>query len=317
METVSGRKFTPVNTVPGWALRKKFVDSCGNVFEKGVFTGNENGGGYVEGVQPVTEDDIKREAMTMDDIARLISAVREENIELRKKVEEMEGKGLIPKVSNSDMAEEISRGIVRAQNETSGKVLFADTKDIDKDDFMDKPVVFSSYGVYYIITDSRLDNGQVIRTPYGTPIEFKFSHNKISKIGKDEMTQVNYCQFKCVSKKEADFLRKHPSYGIEFFESKSSVGFDVNMRVIQIATQESDRLRVIDNQRHIIDMGKEINRVEGREVIPSGVPLHEMIPHIAIYNAKKRFESELRMAEEKAKGAIYESMFPVTPPSRV
>lgn len=90
--------------------------------------------------------------------------------------------------------------------------------DIDKDDYLDKPVVLFCYSHSHIcMGDKRF--GQSVKTPYDTPIRFKHLM-RYKKPGtsryNDEMITMSSISIR--SKKEAVWMKKHTLWGIKYFE---------------------------------------------------------------------------------------------------
>ena len=95
--------------------------------------------------------------------------------------------------------------------------------DIDKDDYLDTPVVLFCYSHSHIcMGDKRF--GQAVKTPYDTPIRFKhlmrYKKPGSSKYN-DEMITMSSISIR--SKKEAMWMRKHTLFGIKYFEDIQDV----------------------------------------------------------------------------------------------
>jgi len=121
-----------------------------------------------------------------------------------------------PTLDNPDLAAAILQLAQsnRAQNEESydpGKYL----TEIDKDDYLDEPVVFWASGFMLVIGDDR-QNGIPIKAPYGK-IEFEAVGSKRQQRGKDIDIQI-WCKYVCESKKVQKFLEDHTLFGVRFFK---------------------------------------------------------------------------------------------------
>lgn len=95
--------------------------------------------------------------------------------------------------------------------------------DIDKDDYLDTPVVLFCYSHSHIcMGDKRF--GQAVKTPYDTPIRFKHLM-RYKKPGtsryNDEMITMSSISIR--SKKEAIWMKKHTLFGIKYFEDIQEV----------------------------------------------------------------------------------------------
>lgn len=98
-----------------------------------------------------------------------------------------------------------------------------DQSELDMGDYMSEPKVFYSYRGYYAIYGDKM-YGKDIKTPYGTPIVFKyFSSKKIKGDSRFAQTTLHVCVARIHSKKEYEWLKKSSLFNIEFFESSQSM----------------------------------------------------------------------------------------------
>ena len=90
--------------------------------------------------------------------------------------------------------------------------------DIDKDDYLDKSVIFFCYSHSHIcMGDKRF--GQSVKTPYDTPIRFKhlmrYKKPGTSRYNDETITMSS---ISIRSKKEATWMKNHTLFGIKYFE---------------------------------------------------------------------------------------------------
>lgn len=95
---------------------------------------------------------------------------------------------------------------------------FVDERDIDKDDFDEKGVIFCAYSTGYLIVDD-VRQGFPVSTPFGNAIFFKYEGKTESRDGKGKVVLNTFCVYQSRSKKEQEWLRGHRYFGIKFFES--------------------------------------------------------------------------------------------------
>lgn len=90
-------------------------------------------------------------------------------------------------------------------------------KPVPPDDFQEEGVTFSSRRVFYVIGSYLNHKGVEVIPPYKL-IKLQYASSDRRKDGHEESI-VNSCTFTTHLKGEIDFLRKHPLYGIDFFEN--------------------------------------------------------------------------------------------------
>lgn len=95
---------------------------------------------------------------------------------------------------------------------------FVDERDIDKDDFDEKGIIFCAYSTGYLIVDD-VRQGFPVSTPFGNMIFFKYEGKTESRDGKGKVVLNTFCVYQSRSKKEQEWLRGHRYFGIKFFES--------------------------------------------------------------------------------------------------
>jgi hypothetical protein len=145
--------------------------------------------------------------MTQAELANLLEGVANK---FEKRIEAFE-KGA-PSTGN-DM-KEFAAQIAESLSPNSGQRYAAKYEDqIDKKDFLDKPVKMFAYNHYFaIFGDVRY--GHETKTPYGRPIQFT---NVVTQ--KTSGKQVLYvAEANITTKKELEYMRSSPMYGIIFHE---------------------------------------------------------------------------------------------------
>lgn len=280
----------------GWHKRLRFIDDNDDVFCNGKFIGKKNETaviGVPEEVKLVTKEDVASVDTQM--ILEQIKALQQENSYFRSRISMLDGK--------SDLtAADIARGIVAAQNETTGKPTYADHRDIDPEDILETPAIFSSYGVFFTISDRRLKNGQTEKVPYGLVCNFEYANSKRTNLGKEDQVS-NVCQYKCYSKKIKAWLMGHPHFNIHFYLEDNMKPISLDARLMAIVAAEYAKLNAIDNVQHLKDMASHYK-------IPLGGSWKEIIPLIAAEKAKEEMMKELNQNKNRSLEAI-EDIFKV------
>ena len=90
-------------------------------------------------------------------------------------------------------------------------------KPVPPEDFQDEGVQFSSRRVFYVIGSYLDHRGVEVMPPYKL-ITLQYASSDRRKEGHEESI-VNSCTFTTHLKAEIEFLREHPLYAIDFFES--------------------------------------------------------------------------------------------------
>jgi hypothetical protein len=102
--------------------------------------------------------------------------------------------------------------------DTRGKLKF----DIPRDeDVQEETVTFTARNVMYIVA-SYIDDRGIEKIPPFKLITFTYQASDIKKNGNEESI-VNYCQYTTQLKREIEFLRSHPFYGVQFSENLNSM----------------------------------------------------------------------------------------------
>lgn len=299
-------EFKPVGNPPqGWAVRKKYIDDEGNVFEYGVHkpelkvevakTPDSN---PFEAIPEPQEGNISMTKSEFDNFMKGIESkidkkLSERETQLRKEFSESLKKDATVGFS----AQELAKAIATAEQYKVGNKVYRDIRDIDPADYDANGAVFTSYGNGYLIVDD-IRNGFPVTTPYGRLFKFRFQASKITKIGKVE-SYSSYCAFKTNSKKEIDWLRKHTRYNIEFFEN-TNLAISVNAMKAGIASRIYRAISSLD-QPQILERAKSYG-------IPLGGELRIILSELAYKMAEEEFQKEIREAETRTVDAIKENL---------
>lgn len=282
-----GNKRKPVNPENGWNFRKKFIDEEGYEFEKGEFTGikyeKDDAGNWVlpeESPKKPPEDksaEKKAEEPSPEEKNPL-----QVNAELLKRLEEMEKQlkdqqkqfkeSLRPGNTGAIDAATLANALVQAEKYQSGGKYYSDIRDIDPDDYSDKPFIFTSYGGGYVIVDD-VRNGRPVRTPYGNVIRFKFAASRITRVGRTD-TYSSFCQYKTNSRSEAEWLRSHSKFGIEFFEDNPKQALDADVFFIQVASSVAKNIHKLETSQLLeraraygIELGGDLDDIRNKIII--------------------------------------------------
>jgi len=114
---------------------------------------------------------------------------------------------------SSDIAQAIQKLIPEKQQ----KLSTATTLDnIDYDDVLAEPVTFFAYSYSFSFFGYK-KYGREIDNPFGRPIQFNHLYRYAKGTGRHR-EWVNMCVAKIYSKKEAEYVRNNPLFGVRFFE---------------------------------------------------------------------------------------------------
>ena len=115
-------------------------------------------------------------------------------------------------------------------------------------------------------------NGFVIRTPYGTPICFKFrSQTPRQTHGRADYSYICYCDI--YSKEEAEFLRNHSLYGI------GGIGFFEKIGNIKQTDMEIDEFKW-EAYQQILPLTE--NEVIRKAESTPGIKMSDKIPDLRV-----------------------------------
>lgn len=285
-----------------WYLLKEYRDPDGNLWSKGRLVETASG-------DPVDPPVSYKELGDGYDIPQVIEykipeppkkefkstgVSKEEYQALMKKVDQLQQ--LVNKVSTKEASLDISKlsdEIAKATKKIEGKTYY-DTI-IDEDDWLEDPVIFTSYGIKYWVFDDRR-NGVDVKIPGGRPCEFKLAATRKERIGKVESYSA-ICQAREHSKKRVEWLRNHSKFGKEFFEKVNmALGADV------VTTEKAIELsKKIDSwtQNQIISVCKE-------KKIPLGGDIREL-KHLLHEAMLKEFMEDYKYKKKADLAAMKES----------
>jgi len=172
----------------------------------------------------LSADDIKARKEALD--------LKKKNEDLQKQIDELkkakaEAPTVEAPVAVTPDSKDMELEAVKAQLKLlSDQMMFSQTvqdgqkiryKPVPPNDYQEEGVTFSSRRVYYVIGSYLNHKGVEVMPPYKL-IKLQYASSDRRKEGHEE-TIVNSCTFTTHLKGEIKFLREHPLYGIEFFES--------------------------------------------------------------------------------------------------
>jgi len=277
-------KVKPINQPSHWHLRPVFVDNEGKVFIRGqhkpylegiiTLENNEIPEAFASLAPKVKDEDqnafrqhltkiekamgkeleAKQQVITKEEIEKLSTAPSDEImklvLELKAEVKELKEKNAGGHVAErKEMTPyDMAKAIVLAQEESKGgKYFMRDAMDIDKDDYLENGVTFSSYGVGFFLGGD-IKNGHYINSPYRRPMHFKYQGTNRFGSGKDTKIS-HFCSLVTHSKKEIEYLRNHIHYNVSFWESANKA-LNADARKAQMMVNSLSSLAKID--QHII-----------------------------------------------------------------
>ena len=234
------------------------------------------------------------ESMSNEDLLALINKQKKELEELKKKKEVVVSSQ--SELTTAQIVEAVVKSMSAVNKANADGVLTVEQ--LDPDDFMENGVIFFSYGSgFYLNGDIRF--GREVKSPYGNPILFKYSHSKKSQEGKYEVIQ-KWCAYDCKSKKELAWLRGHSKYKGEFWEDSSEANSSMPHRAKLMAANLGALNSLGDQQimTRLIERGVEITTRDTQLWRTS----------LANLMTKEQMESEKKSAMDKAKGSRLEDL---------
>jgi len=307
----------PINPPKMWQVRNLFVDQTGEVFSRGksvpslrgvITEQNVNDKQAVQDAIGVSEGDLK---IAMEKHLKTISKpkpkpkVTEADVmaaalqkieELSLKVEQMEGK---EPSSNRFDSTEFAEAIVKAQKESDGVAFLRNERDIDKKDFLDVGITFSSYGTGFLLNgDKRM--GVYVASPYNIPFYFEYQATDRKRGNQKEETLNHFCSFTTHSKKEITWLKSHSLFNIEFW---LTVNEAINADAVRVqAASKIMGTLTTQSQPTIIKRCRD-------EGIPIGNDVNVMRSQLANKLAGKVVQESTDQAAQRAVSAIEKEMF--------
>jgi len=153
--------------------------------------------------------------------------LKKKNEDLQKQIDDLNAKAAVPVVQPAEdpnavlistlqvQVKLLSDQVALSQSmQTNGKPVY---KPVPADDFQEEGVIFSCRKVFYVIGSYLDHRGMEVMPPYKL-ITLHYASSDRRKEGHEEAI-VNSCTFTTHLKAEIEFLRNHPMYAIEFFES--------------------------------------------------------------------------------------------------
>jgi len=269
----------------GWGLKVEFTDPEGNVMSRGQVIKTADG----EVIDPplsvvdFNKTCDKQVKEVVDTKPSEMDKYLEMFQKLQERIDSLEQTKTAPSLDISTLSEEIAK----ASRKVEGKPTYDST--VDPEDWLDIPVIFSSYGIGYYVFDDRR-NGRDVKIPGDRPSVFKFAAGKKTKIGKVESYSA-YCMVKESSKKRIQWLREHSKYGKEFFEN-TNLAMGSNVYTAERAVAISKNIDSWGQQQiiaqcktHGITLGGDFNQLK--------TALHNKLLSEAIEQYKNAKEREL------------------------
>lgn len=175
---------------------------------------------------PIVTDEKKGAEKTSNPTSTEVEMLRKKNEEQEKRLEQMQEQMLKMQKDQEEFFRQTKNNspsgisadtIVKAVAESLKNEKYTplnEEKKIEKDDFLDVPVSFFGYYTFYV-EGSYKYRGEEKMPPLG-PIKFTLHSTRVSSNGKGQSV-MNYCTYKCESKKELEFLENSPNNGVKFF----------------------------------------------------------------------------------------------------
>ena len=306
-------KVTPVNGPKGWALKKVFIDETGKVFRKGIYCPNDTPES-VQNETPVQKEvpqEVKeakpssntdKELITL--IAEVLKSMKEDNIEQKKLFVETLKAFAQGKSEPKGIGTEIAEAIKQANSKDAFKRTERRLDEIDQEDVLDPPVVFSAHSNGYLVYNYYGKNGETVLPPYGGVFRFERAGGKKIKTDREEQ-MLSFCTIAIHSKKEEAHLEGHPHFGLAFFKNSQSP-LTVNNTVVQQAAQMWTKISQWDKSQ-VLNIAK--TRPDLKDHI--GMPIDKLRTALAVSFANEIMKEQEQSAMNRAKEGQIESLIPV------
>lgn len=287
----------PSGAPQGWHLKPIYVHTDGKVYRKGVYYPDET----AESVEAeLKESEKKPPAENKKNEENTKDKVLDSLLEQNKVLVDILGK--ISQNDKGSYAKEIAEAL--ANSNTQGRTSRRSERkleEIDNDDILEVPIVFTAHSKGLVVVDYYGANGQVVIPPYGGIFEFK--HAATKKIRSDGEEQVHsICQCAVRSKREAEFIRNHPLYEVGIFENSTtplSLDGSTVQRAVEIWNKVSswDKAQVIETAKLRPDMKDKM-----------GLEIFRLRKALALSMATQAMNENKEVDMRKAKGMMIESM---------
>jgi len=285
----------------GWGLMKRYIDANLDVYEQTKFIGTtqelRDKGEEIEDKPTAKVQEEKKEKekdvlqQTLEQNAQLVESTNK-LIELLSKQN-----------SGATNTTDIAKVLLEYQAQLSGQPLKYGAASIDPADILPKgdEVVYYAPGIMYLIVDYYNEAGVAIRSPYNKIFLFNHQGGKITKTAKEESYNA-FCSITVRSKKDVEWIEKHPMYGKMFFR-KTNKALNTN---ISLALKTSEIYQSVNNwdRDRILEeatkRGIEFNFAEG---------IDSLIKEIAFQKATEIAKEEMEKAVETHRKNNLEGLF--------
>lgn len=115
---------------------------------------------------------------------------------------------------------------------------------VTTEDWQEESVVFTARSIFYVIGSYKNSMGIDVAPPHKI-IAFEYAASDRRMEGREE-TILNYCQFTTNLKSEIEFLRNHPHYGITFSENINQM-MDEDIRETQFKVRAASMVNAMNN----------------------------------------------------------------------
>lgn len=205
----------PISPATSWHLKKHFVDSNGDVYSKGKFTGyntETNPPPTESETPPEIKSEIKVE--TPDDTLHKFIEAQAEQLKLQaEQINELR-----TLILNNPKDE---RPIVIQQMGDSKHKSYPLVLDIKPEDYLKDAVSFFVRGRGFLLSTYQKE-GQFMHPPDDVPIYFEYYYTDPQRRGKFEDV-MHYSSFTTHSKKQVEYIKNCPKFGLTIFEDVSKV----------------------------------------------------------------------------------------------
>jgi hypothetical protein len=183
-------------------------------------------------------------------------------------------------------AEEIVKQLKKSEEPVYDPMAATRMDTIDLDDLLpdEEQTTFVAHKVFYVVTDAKIA-GRNVMAPYGA-IEFKFFGARHSQRGK-ETDLFTFCCYTTKSRKEKEFLMKHPLFGTMFFTSiNEAVSVDAR-KASKLAKAMTSLLSY--GQQQLINLARQYN-----------APITNDLQEIRASLASKIAEEQMKQEEQSS-----------------
>ena len=193
-----------------------------------------------------------------------------------------------------EFAAEIVKQFKKSEEPVYDPMVSSRMDSIDLDDLLpdDEQTTFVAHKVFYVITDAKIA-GRNVRVPY-EPIEFKFFGARQAQRGK-ETDLFTFCCYTTKSRKEKEFLMKHPLFGMMFFKSINDAISVDGRKAAKLAKAMTSLLSY--GQQQLINLARQYN-----------TPITNDIQEIRAALASKIADEQMKQEEQSSQVRIKEKV---------